>query len=149
MIEVADIFHKYGEAYRKKYKLSIQQNKAMGAIEACRTAALGGHVDECDVCGHKRISYNSCRNRHCPKCQSLAKEKWLDARNKDLLPIEYYHVVFTIPNELNPLALRNKEVIYSILFKASAETLKELSEDPKYIGAEIGFFQYYILGARI
>ncbi|MBF8984900.1 IS91 family transposase [Lutibacter sp. B2] len=139
MIEIADILHKYGEAYRSKYRLSRQEFKAMGAIEFCRSSALGGHIDECDACGHIRISYNSCRNRHCPKCQSLAKEKWLDARNKDLLPIEYYHVVFTIPNELNPLTLRNKKIIYSILFKASAETLKELSEDPKYIGAEIGF----------
>lgn len=139
MIEMADIFQKYGEAYRNKYRLSNQEYKAMGAIESCRTASLGGHVDECDACGHIRISYNSCRNRHCPKCQSLAKEKWLDARNKDLLPIEYYHVVFTIPNELNKLTLRNKKIIYSILFKASAETLKELSEDPKYIGADIGF----------
>jgi hypothetical protein len=139
VIEIADIFNNYGQEYTDSHKLSTQEYKPIGAIGACRTSALGGHVDECDECGHLRISYNSCRNRHCPKCQSLAKEKWLDARNRDLLPIEYYHVVFTVPNELNDLVLRNKKEIYSMLFKTSSETLKELSQDPKYLGTEIGF----------
>lgn len=139
MPEIADVFRMYGQAYRSKYKLSKDQHKAMLSIEVCRSVALGGHIDECNECGHIRISYNSCRNRHCPKCQSLAKEKWLHERAKDLLPIQYYHMVFTIPNILNPVTLRNKEEIYSILFKASAESLKELSADPKYLGAQIGF----------
>jgi hypothetical protein len=111
----------------------------MRAIETCRTAELGGHVDECDHCGAKVISYNSCRNRHCPKCQFLKKEQWIEAREQDLLPISYFHVVFTIPEELNPLVLRNQEIIYALLFKAVSETLTELSEGPKHLGAEIGF----------
>lgn len=139
MIEVADIFSKYGEAYRKKYKLPYHMLKVMSAIEFCRTSHLGGHVDECDECGHTRISYNSCRNRHCPKCQGLPKERWIDNRKKDLLPTQYFHVVFTLPTEINPLTLRNKEEIYSILFKSCSETLMELSLDKKYLGAKIGF----------
>lgn len=139
MIEVADIFNQYGETYRRERKLSLQALKAMGAIESCRTAKLGGHVDECDNCGHIKVSYNSCRNRHCPKCQSISKERWLEDRKQDLLPVQYFHIVFTIPNDLNPLILRNKKELYSILFKASTETLIELSKDPKYIGANIGF----------
>lgn len=111
----------------------------MRAIESCRTADLGGHVDECGHCGTKLISYNSCRNRHCPKCQFLKKEQWIEAREKDLLPIPYFHVVFTIPDDLNPLILRNQEVLYNLLFKAVSETLTELSADPKRLGAEIGF----------
>ena len=111
----------------------------MTAIESCRTFVLGGHVDECDSCGFKRISYNSCRNRHCPKCQSLAKEQWLLERDRDLLEVGYFHVVFTVPDSLNPLALQNQKVFYSLLFKAASETLVELSRDPKYLGAEIGF----------
>lgn len=139
MIEVADIFKEYGEAYRNKYKLPLQHLKVMSAIEDCRTAKLGGHIDVCDKCRHIKISYNSCRNRHCPKCQNLSKERWLDARMKDLMPIQYFHIVFTIPNELNALALQNKKLIYSILLRASSETLIELSRDPKHLGAEIGF----------
>jgi hypothetical protein len=139
MNEVADVFKKYGEVYREKYSLSPSMSKVMSAIEACRTASLGGHVDKCESCGHVRILYNSCRNRHCPKCQSLAKEKWLEERKKDLLPIQYFHVVFTIPDLINDLALRNKREIYKILFKASAETLNELSRDLKYLGAKVGF----------
>jgi hypothetical protein len=111
----------------------------MRAIEICRTAELGGHVDVCDTCGAIRISYNSCRNRHCPKCQFLRKEQWLEARKQDLLPVQYFHVVFTIPDELNPLALRNQRVIYDILFKSVSETLTELGKDPKHLGAQIGF----------
>ena len=110
----------------------------MTAVEVCRTAELGGHIDECDECGHIRISYNSCRNRHCPKCQTLAKERWLDDRKSDLLPVGYFHVVFTIPEELNYLALTNQKEIYPILFKAVSETLLELGKDRKYLGADIG-----------
>lgn len=135
---MADILNQYGEVYRQSKKLSLIELKVMNAIQACRTAKLGGHVDICEDCEHMRISYNSCRNRHCPKCQSLTKERWLERRKKDVLPIQYFHVVFTIPDLLNPLVLKNKKEIYSILFKASAQTLIELSQDPKYIGAEIG-----------
>ena len=113
--------------------------RAMRAIETCRTADQGGHVDECDHCGTKVISYNSCRNRHCPKCQFLTKEQWIEAREKDLLPIPYFPVVFTIPDLLNPLVLRNQEVLYGILFKAISETLSELAANQKHLGAEIGF----------
>src|SRR5512146_286013 len=113
--------------------------RVMSAVKSCRTAELGGHVDECKHCGAKLISYNSCRNRHCPKCQFLKKERWIEDREKDLLPIPYFHVVFTIPDLLNPLVLRNQEVLYGALFKAVSETLTELSQDPKRLGAEIGF----------
>lgn len=113
--------------------------RAMRAIETCRTADQGGHVDECGHCGTKLISYNSCRNRHCPKCQFLKKERWIEARGKDLLPIPYFHVVFTIPDLLNPLVLRNQEVLYAVLFRSVSETLTELSLDRKRLGAEIGF----------
>jgi len=111
----------------------------MRALERCRTAELGGHIDECDCCGRIRISYNSCRNRHCPKCQFLKKEKWLEERKEDLLPIPYFHVVFTIPAKLNPLVLRNKRVLYNILFRCVSETLFELAGDPKHLGGQIGF----------
>lgn len=139
MIEVADIFNEYGKSFRDKYKQPLNTLKVMSAIENCRTATLGGHVDECDECGHIKVSYNSCRNRHCPKCQTMKKEKWLEERNKDLLPIPYYHVVFTVPSELKELMLRNKKEMYSLLFKSSSETLMELSKDKKYLGAKIGF----------
>jgi len=110
----------------------------MRAIESCRTSVLGGHKDKCDHCGHLEISYNSCRNRHCPKCQTLRKEKWIEARNDDLLPIEYFHVVFTIPSELKPLVSMNQKVIYDLLFRSASETLTELADDPKHLGARIG-----------
>jgi hypothetical protein len=110
----------------------------MRAIEICRTAVLGGHVDECEHCGALKISYNSCRNRHCPKCQCLDKERWLEARKEDLLPTRYFHVVFTLPESLRPLALRNQEAIYSILFRAASQTLREVTQDPKHLGAETG-----------
>jgi len=138
-IEVADIFRQFGPAYRESHLLPMRMLKTTSAIECCRTAALGGHVDQCDNCGYLRISYNSCRNRHCPKCQSLPKEKWLAARKRDLLPVKYFHLVFTIPDLLNPLALRNQRVVYDLLFKAASEALLALSKDPKYLGAEIGF----------
>jgi len=138
-VEVADLFRQFGPAYRQSHHLPLGHLRTMNAIECCRTAALGGHVEQCDVCGHIRISYNSCRNRHCPKCQSLPREKWLAARKRDLLPVEYFHLVFTIPDLLNPLALRNQRVVYDLLFKAASEALLTLSKDPKHLGAEIGF----------
>jgi len=138
-IEVADIFRQFGPAYRQSHHLPLRHLRAMNAIERCRTAALGGHVDQCDSCGYLKISYNSCRNRHCPKCQSLVKEKWLAARKRDFLPVEYFHIVFTIPDSINPLALRNQRVVYCLLFKAASEALLALSKDPKHLGAEIGF----------
>ena len=137
-IEVADVFRCHGPAYREAYNLPLAILKAMSAIESCRTSRLGGHVDKCDACEHIRISYNSCRNRHCPKCQSLAKERWLAARTKELLPVSYFHVVLTIPDDLNPLVLVNQKVLYSILFKAGSETLLELGKDPRHLGAEVG-----------
>jgi hypothetical protein len=135
--EVAGIFRAHGPSYRETHKLPLNHLRAMHAIEICRTAALGGRVDECEECGHIKISYNSCRNRHCPKCQFLRKEKWVEARGKELLPIEYFHVVFTLPDELNPLALRNREVVYNILFRAASETLVELAK--RRLGVKIGF----------
>jgi hypothetical protein len=138
-VEVADVFRQYGSSYRERHKMPLNQLRTMRAIERCRTAELGGHVDECSTCGRTRISYNSCRNRHCPKCQFLKKEKWLEERKKDLLPVPYFHVVFTIPAELNPLALRNKRVLYNILFRCVSETLFELAGDPKHLGGQIGF----------
>ncbi len=110
----------------------------MRAIEVCRTAILGGHKDQCDQCGHLEISYNSCRNRHCPKCQTLRKEKWIEAQSEDLLPIAYFHVVFTLPSELNPLVSRNQQVLYDLLFHSASETLLELAKDPKHLGAQVG-----------
>jgi hypothetical protein len=138
-VEVADIFRQYGPDYRKTHPLPREHLRVMRAIEVCRTAALGGHVDECNTCGAIRVSYNSCRNRHCPKCQFLKKEQWLEARRKDLLPVPYFHVVFTIPAELNPLALRNRKTLYGILFRSVSETLMELARAPKHLGAQIGF----------
>lgn len=138
-VEVADVFRQYGLSYRQSHKMPLNHLRAMRAIEICRTRELGGHVDECDTCGSIRISYNSCRNRHCPKCQFTRKEKWLEARKQDLLPIQYFHIVFTIPDELNPLALRNQRVIYNILLKSVSETLIQLGKDSKHLGANIGF----------
>ncbi|MBU3217369.1 IS91 family transposase (plasmid) [Clostridium estertheticum] len=139
MIEIQDIFNQFGDEYRRNHKLPLHILKTMIAIESCRTAELGGHVDECNECVHIRISYNSCRNRHCPKCQTLAKERWLEKRKEDLLPVVYFHIVFTIPQELNFITLTNQKEMYSILFNSVSETLLELSRDKKYLGAEIGF----------
>jgi len=139
--EVADVFRAYGEGYRNKHgaSMSLEQWRVMRAIEICRTASLGGHVDECDACGYQAISYNSCRNRHCPKCQSLAKAQWLQARKAEVLPAEYYHVVFTLPEQLRPLALQNKSVVYNILFRIVSKTLLTIASDSKHLGADIGF----------
>ena len=138
-LEVADIFRRHGSGFRLTHPLSPEQRRVMRAIEVCRTSVLGGHVDQCDACSYQRVSYNSCRNRHCPKCQSLAKARWLEARMADLLPVEYFHVVFTLPEQLASLALQNKRVVYNILFATAAETLRTIAADPKHLGAEIGF----------
>jgi hypothetical protein len=140
-LEVADIFRQLGPAYRQQHadSLSRAQRCAMSAIERCRTAALGGHVEQCDACGHQRIAFNSCRSRTCPKCQSLTRAQWLEDRQAELLPVEYFHVVFTVPQEIAAIAYQNKAVVYDILFRATAETLRTLAADPKHLGAEIGF----------
>jgi Putative transposase/Transposase zinc-binding domain len=140
-LEVADVFRRYGSAYRQQHagSLSRGQRRVMSALELCRTAALGGHLEQCDSCGHQRPAYHSCRNRHCPKCQSLARAKWLQDRQAELLPVEYFHVVFTVPEEIAALAYQNKKVVYGILFRATAETLRTIAADPKHLGAEIGF----------
>jgi hypothetical protein len=137
-LEVADIFRQHGPAYRQSHRLPRNHWRVMRAIEVCRTATLGGHKDQCDQCGHLEIAYNSCRNRHCPKCQTLRKEQWIEARREDLLPIEYFHVVFTIPSELNPLALMNQKLLYDLLFRSASETLTELAQAPKHLGATVG-----------
>ena len=138
--EVADIFRRHGAAYRDAHAghLSLDQRRVMGAIEACRSARLGGHVEQCVGCGQVRIAYNSCRDRHCPKCQGLARAEWLADRQADLLPVPYFHVVFTVPAPVAEIAFQNKAVVYGILFKAAAETLRIIAADPKHLGAEIG-----------
>ena len=139
-LEVADIFRAHGPAWRRARAghLSLGQLKVMSAIETCRTAALGGHVAACEKCGHRHIAYNSCRNRHCPKCQGAAARDWLAARQAELLPVEYYHVVFTLPGPVSDIAYQNKAVIYAILLKAAAETLITIAADPRHLGARIG-----------
>jgi hypothetical protein len=141
-LEVADVLRRHGESYRQQHgaSLSSAQWRVLTAIEVCRTAALGGHVEECDHCHHQRISYNSCGNRHCPKCQSLARARWVQDRESELLECEYFHVVFTLPEPMAVLAYQNKRVVYRILFRAAAETLRTIARDPKHLGAEIGFF---------
>ena len=137
---MADILIQHGEAFRRAHAghLSLGQLKVMSAIEACRTAALGGHVAACDDCGRLAVSYNSCRNRHCPKCQGAAASAWLAERQRDLLPVPYYHVVFTLPGAVADIAYQNKAVVYDLLFKAAAETLATIAADPKHLGARIG-----------
>ena len=137
-LEVADIFRIYGSQYRQKHRCSKQQLTVMHAIEICRTAKLGGHIDQCDRCGYRAISYNSCRNRHCPKCGWLARAKWLEQRQSELLPVAYFHVVFTVPEQIAPLALQNKRAIYNILFAAVSQTLLTIASDAKHLGGRIG-----------
>jgi len=139
--EVADIIRQYGNSFVAKNRswLTWLHLRVLDAIEFCRTAKLGGHLDRCSRCGHEVISFHSCRNRHCPKCQTNARDKWLTERNKELLPVSYVHVVFTLPHELSWLALQHKKVVYDLLFHASAATLLEVAADPKHLGAEIGF----------
>jgi len=141
-LEVGDVFRRYGDAYRQQHagSLSRDQLRAMSAIERCRTAALGGHVEQCDQCHFQRIAYNSCGDRHCPKCQSLARAQWIEDRQAELLDTQYFHVVFTLPEEIAAIAYQNKKVVYDILFRATSETLRTIAADPKHLGAEIGFF---------
>ncbi|MGY2812046.1 transposase-like protein [Bradyrhizobium sp. USDA 4506] len=140
VLEVADIFRRHGAAFRaaQSSRLSSDQRRVMAAIEACRTATLGGHVERCDDCGLVRVAYNSCRDRHCPKCQALARAQWLADRQADLLPVLYFHVVFTVPAPVAAIALQNKAVVYDILLKTAAETIRLISADPKHLGAETG-----------
>ena len=141
-LEVADIVRAHGDAFRRAHggSLSVRQKRVLRAIERCRTAALGGHLERCDQCAHERNAYNSCADRHCPKCQSLARAKWLAKRRAELLECEYFHVVFTLPEELAALALQNKRQLYSLLFRATADTLQSIAADPQHLGARIGFF---------
>jgi hypothetical protein len=140
--EVADIFRRYGHVYRQHHagSLSPAQRRVMSAVETCRTAALGGHVETCDRCGHRRIWYNSCRNRHCNSCQSLARAQWIEDRQAELLDTCYFHLVFTIPEPIAEIAFHNKRLVYHILFRAAAETLQLIAADPQHLGAQIGFF---------
>jgi len=141
-LEVADIVRAHGGEFRQAHaeSLSVGQKHVLRAIERCRTAALGGHLEQCDQCGHQRNAYNSCADRHCPKCQSLARAKWLEKRQAELLECEYFHVVFTLPAPLAALALQNKRQMYDLLFRATAETLQSIAADPEHLGAQIGFF---------
>jgi putative transposase/transposase-like zinc-binding protein len=141
-LEVADVFRRYGEAYRQEHgaSLSMAQRRVMTAIEVCRTAVLGGHLERCDHCGHQRNAYNSCSDRHCPKCQSLARAQWLQDRQSELLDTQYFHVVFTVPEQIATIAYQNKRELYGILFRATAQTLLTIAADPKHLGAKIGFF---------
>ena len=139
-LEVADIFHLYGEDYRQNNSLSYKQKKVMHHIEVCRTAELGGHVEHCDQCDFERIAYNSCRDRHCPKCQTFTKEQWLNDRKSELLPCGYFHLVFTLPHDLNPIILCNKQVTLQILFSAVNETLQAFAKDPQWrLEGQLGF----------
>ena len=139
-LEVADIFRTYGTPWRQSHAghLSLGQLKVMSAIENCRSSVLGGHVLYCESCQHSDIAYNSCRNRHCPKCQASAAHRWQEARQADLLPVDYYHVVFTLPEKIRDLAYQNKSVVYSLLFQSVSQTLQTLAGDPKHLGAKIG-----------
>lgn len=137
-LEVADIFRRCGEHYRRNHGVSYEQQKVITAIQQCRTAALGGHVDRCDRCGAIDISYNSCRNRHCPKCQTVKKLRWIKQRESELLPVPYFHVVFTLPHELNTLICSNQALLYNLLFKAVSDTLLTFGHDTKRLGGELG-----------
>src|SRR3978361_1062886 len=140
-LEVAGVFRRFGPAFRKQHGalLSVARWRAMTAIENCRTAALGGHVERCADCGHQRIAYDSCRNRNCPKCQGLARAQWLEDRQAELLDVPYFHVVFTVPDEIAPIAFQTQVAVYDILFRAVSETLTRIAADPGHLGAEIGF----------
>ena len=139
-LEVADVFRAHGAAWRKANvgHVGLGQLKVMSAIETCRTAALGGHVERCEACAHERVAYNSCRNRHCPKCQGAAARQWLAEREAELLPVPYYHVVFTLPASISAIAFQNKAALYDLLFRSAAETLITIAADPKHLGARIG-----------
>src|SRR6202165_2233961 len=141
-LEVADVVRLYGEAYRQKHgaSLSTAQRRVMTAIEVCRTAALGGHLERCDSCPYERPCYDSCRDRHCPKCQSLARAEWVEKRKAEILQTPYFHVVSPLPDQIPPIAYKNKDLVYGILSRAIAETLSPIAADPEHLGAEIGFF---------
>ncbi len=141
-LEVADVFRRYGDAFRQLLgdSLTTAQRRVMSAIELCRTAALGGQIEQCDQCGHRRLCYRSCRNRHCPKCQGSAQADWVAKRRDELLDCPYFHVVFTLPTEIAAIALQNRRALYDILFRAASRTLRQIAADPKRLGAEIGFF---------
>jgi hypothetical protein len=141
-LEVADIFRAHGPTWRHQERghLSLGQLKVMSAVEHCRSAALGGHALRCSACAQPQVAYNSCRNRHCPKCQGLARERWIQQRLAELLPVEYFHVVFTVPEQIAAIAFYNKEVVYQILFRTVSATLLTIARDPQHLGAEIGFF---------
>ena len=136
--DLAEIVRFHGSEVRRRYRLAAIQERALRAVETCRTAALGGHLERCDRCGATRAVYHSCRNRHCPRCQTLAQQRWLEARRDELLPIEYFHVVFTLPHQLNRLAQHHPRVIYNLLFRAAAETLQTFARDPKHLGGDLG-----------
>jgi hypothetical protein len=138
VLEVQDVFRQHGADFLADHRLSLIQSKAFRDILLCRTAALGGHIDFCDNCGYQAQSYNSCRNRHCPKCQTFAKEQWVEKQEQNLLNVGYFHVVFTLPDDLNPVMYQNQEIMYSLFFKAVSETLLELGLDKKYLGAKLG-----------
>jgi len=140
-LEVADVFRRFGQAFRDQHgaSLSAARHRAMLAIERCRTAALGGHVERCADCGYQRIAYNSCRNRNCPKCQGLARAQWLADRQAELLDVPYFHVVFTVPEPITTIAFHNQTAVYDVLFRAASETLRTIAADPKHLGVEIGF----------
>lgn len=138
MYDINSIFRKYGNTFRENNKIPVEKLRVMDSIESCRTARLGLHIEECLACSHKRISYNSCRNRHCPKCQNIAKEEWVDARKSELMNTHYFHVVFTVPDLLNKLIYSNKKQLYTLLFKCASQTLTDLAMDDKYLGAQIG-----------
>jgi len=138
--DLAGILRQHGNAYRQSHRVTHAQSRAMDAVVNCRTAALGGHVEECGQCSRTRISYNSCRNRHCPKCQSLARAKWVEARKCELLPVEYFHVVFTVPEAVAAIAFHNPETVYHMMFRATAQTLQTIARDSKHLGADLGFF---------
>jgi hypothetical protein len=140
-IEVADVFRQHADAFLDRHGegTSQEQRRVLHDVTACRTAELGGHVEQCDRCGHRQVAYNSCRNRHCPKCQANAAADWMEARQAELLPVEYFHLVFTLPANLNPIALQNPRVVYGLLFRAASETLQQVAADPDHLGAEIGF----------
>ena len=137
-LELADIVRVHAADYRRRHRLSRAQCRALDAIASCRTAVLGGHRAICTACGTERITYNSCRNRHCPKCQRVATERWLTARRREILPIPYFHVVFTLPHGLNPLAQRHPQLIYRLLFQSAASTLLRFGRDPRHLGGDVG-----------
>lgn len=139
-LRLADIVRRHGNAYRENHALPMHQHRLLRAIENCRTAVLGGHASRCSQCGETRVWYNSCRNRHCPQCQSMARAQWLERRKGELLPVNYFHVVFTVPEQIAAIALQNKKTVYGILFRATAETLLTIARDPKHLGANIGYF---------